>query len=121
LAADFEPDPYVLQHRAGGPVIGSMNFSDSCRGYVADKANHVLELTEALPQLRLSVNSVDDTSLIVFDRKNNILYCNDDTNGANPEVVIENAPASIFEVYVGNFQEGQQTAYRLEISKTTNE
>ncbi len=117
LAADFKPDPYVLQHRAGGPVIGSSSFSDSCRGYVAAEANHVLELTDSLPQLRISVESVDDTSLIVFDRKNNLLHCNDDTNGANPEVVIQDAPASIFEIFVGNFQEGQQAAYKLEISK----
>jgi len=117
LDGDFRPDPFILQHRAGGPVIGSQQFSDLCRGYVAGKPNHVLELTQALPQLRLSVDSVDDTSLIVFDRKNNQLHCNDDTNGANPEVVIDNAPASIFEIFVGNFQEGLQTPYKLEISK----
>ena len=117
LGADFKPDPYILQHRAGGPEIGSDRFSDLCRGYVNGEPNHVLELTQALPQLRLSVTSVDDTSIIVFDRKNNKLHCNDDTNGINPEVVIPNAPASIFEVFVGNFQEGQQTAYKLEISK----
>ena len=117
LTGDFKPDPYVLQHRAGGSVIGSQQFSDACRGYVANEPNHVLELTQALPQLRFSVDSFDDTSLIIFDAKNNQLYCNDDTNGANPEVIIPNAPASVFKIYVGNFQEGQQTAYKIEISK----
>ncbi len=117
LANDFKPDPYRLQDHAGGEFVGSERFGEACRGYIGAEANHVLELTQALPQLRLSITSVDDTSLIVLDKQNNQLYCNDDTKGKNPEVIIQNAQAGAFEIYVGNFQEGQKAAYKLEISK----
>ena len=84
-----------------------------CDGFTSRKPNHVLTIDKFFSSLRLEVESIADTTIIV--RGATGIWCNDDANNANP--VIEGAwQPGMYQVWVGTYQEGSNNSYRLKIT-----
>lgn len=115
LAPGFTPDPMVVSGTAGGPIQAS-TLSPGCSGSVGLTPNHTFNLTAPFTTLRFSVTSTQDTTLVVRTSAGQY-FCNDDTNGLNPEIV--NAfPAGEVQVYVGVWGGGAGMPYTLDVSQS---
>lgn len=115
LAPGFTPDPMVVTGTAGGPIQAS-TLGPDCRGTVGLTPNHTFTLTAAFTTLRFSVNSTQDTTMAVRSPTGQV-FCNDDTNGLNPEIV-NSFPAGQVQVYVGVYGGGMGMPYSLDVSQT---
>jgi hypothetical protein len=109
------PDPMIVSGTAGGPVQASTLGID-CRGTVGLTPNHTFTLTGPFSTLRFSVNSTQDTTMAVRSPTGQV-FCNDDTNGLNPEIV-NSFPAGDVQVYVGVYGGGMGMPYTLDVSQT---
>ncbi len=116
LAPGFAPDPMMVSGSAGGPAQAS-TYGMDCRGTVAMMPNHSFTLTAPFSTLRFSVTAASDTTIVVRSPSGQV-FCNDDTNGLNPEIV--NAfPAGQVDVYVGAYSSsGMGAPYTMQVSQT---
>ena len=62
--------------------------------------------------MQFTVASAADTTLLIR-APNGEVQCDDDTNGRNPLVVFQNAPAGAYAVWVGIYQAGSRNLYQL--------
>jgi hypothetical protein len=116
LAPGFAPDPMMMNGSAGGPIQAS-TYGMDCRGTVAMAPNHTFTLTGPFSTLRFSVTASSDTTLVVRSPSGQV-FCNDDTNGLNPEIV-NSFPAGQVQVYVGTYSSmGTGAPYSLQVSQT---
>ncbi len=116
IAPGFNPDPYTLPFEAGGGNLAS-SLGFACKGYIADKPDHSIKLTEFFEYLRIYVESKEDTTLMMVSRLTNRSYCNDDTKNFNPALSHERMPAGIYDIYVGMHKPDQRAPYTLYISQ----
>lgn len=116
LAPGFAPDPMMVSGTAGGPIQAS-TYGMDCRGTVAMAPNHTFTLTAPFSTLRFSVTASPDTTLVVRSPSGQV-FCNDDTNGFNPEIV-NSFPAGQVQVYVGTYSSSETgAAYSMQVSQT---
>ncbi len=116
LSPGFAPDPMTLNGTAGGPIQAS-TLSPDCRGSVGLTPNHTFTLTAPFSTLRFSVTSNADTTIAVRSPTGQ-MFCNDDTNGLNPEIV-NSFPAGQVQVYVGVYSMSEgMPAYTMAVSQT---
>jgi hypothetical protein len=106
-------EPLRATGTAGGLVDGS-TFGPNCLGQVRTAPNHVITVTQAMPNLRFDVTSVDDATLIITGP--NVTMCNDDTVGLAPRLEGPFAPGT-YNVFVGSYY-GGDFAYELQVSAT---
>lgn len=113
IGEGFEPDPQRGYGRSGGPVDARQAFGGDCVGDIDDTPDHVIEVTSAL-DLRLFVNSDDDTTLVV--RGPDAVHCDDDSHGGlDPEINVRLEPGR-YEVWVGHYDGGVGTDYTLTLT-----
>lgn len=110
LTPGFPNDPMVLSYRAGGGDDAAnydyLNESaEACIGYINTVPDHTLTLTDSFDNLRVSINSTEDTTLLIWVQNTGQVYCYDDQNGLSPEVSGPWA-AGTYEIYVGTFYQG---------------
>jgi S1-C subfamily serine protease len=106
LAANFNPDPHVVEIVAGGPNAADTLASD-CVGYLnAARPDYGIVYSGAGPYpLSLFAEGEEDSTLIVED-PNGEWYCNDDyssTTGHNPGVVLDNPVDGYYRIWVGTY------------------
>lgn len=112
FAANFTPDPRVLEGSSGGSVdAGEVNMA--CRGHIARIPDHILQLGASM-NLRLAVNASQDTTLVVRTADGQF-HCDDDTQGTNPAVTLANAQGEV-RVWVGTYSGTNNIPYRLGVS-----
>lgn len=116
LAPDFTPDPMVRDFAAGGARNATTLFGADCIGYISEQPDFVLEVLEPIPYLRLYTESEADTTLVLQARGEARAFCNDDSNGVNPQF-IASFPTGIFDIYVGLQTPNQDASYRLFITE----
>lgn len=117
LRPGFTPDPATATGTAGGSFQASTRGS-GCTGHIGAVSNHTLHLTAAFTNLRVIVNSAQDTTLVI-QLANGEYRCNDDSEGFNP--IVEGAfPAGIHRIYVGSYSQGQTPAYTIGITELSN-
>ncbi len=116
IAPDFSPDPYAFPFEAGGESLAS-NFGFTCKGYIADKPDHVIKLAGLFEYLRIYVESEEDTTLVMVSRLTSRSYCNDDATSFNPVLTHRRMPAGTYDIYVGMHQPNQRALYTLYISQ----
>jgi hypothetical protein len=93
-------------------------FSPECRGYVPAAPQHTITLTAPFATLRFSVHSDPTDTTIVVRSPTGQVFCNDDTNGLNPEIV-NSFPAGPVQIFVGNYSSSAPPApYTMDISQT---
>ena len=99
----FTPSPFSIELFSGGSnKVGDLDLGDNCLGYVATDPDFVVELVEEFEQITLLVDSKLDTTVIV-NTPNGSWACNDDTNGLNPAVVLREAEAGRYLIWIGSY------------------
>ena len=103
-----EKDPIVLNGKSGG------NVSSKC-GYRSTTANYVMQITQPLPYLRLTIESQDKPTLLVDSRWS--LLCTDGQlyKTGRPELS-GYWPSGKYAIYIGESSK-QQGNYILKISQ----
>jgi hypothetical protein len=103
-----EKDPIVLNGKSGG------NVSSRC-GYRSTTANHVMQITQPLPYLRLTVESQDKPTLLVDGPGGRFCVLTDNYTHDRPELS-GYWPAGKYAIYIGESSK-QQGNYMLTISQ----
>ena len=125
LRTGFLPDPVAVEVEAGGPIQANMAVQDGvtavgyCTGDITREPTY--ELTwrgEEDGPLFISATSNDDTTLVV-NGPDGAWLCDDDGGaGVNPELMIEDAPSGVYDIYVGRFfGDGETSPATLYISE----
>jgi hypothetical protein len=114
LAPDFAS--LVLEGRSGGPRDAT-SLDSGCRGWIAEQPDHILSITETTDVV-LWTDSPGDPTLVLqgpsFEH-----HCDDDTWGLQP-VVSATLTAGEWAVFVGEYEPSQQYAYRLTLSRPSD-
>ncbi|AMW28663.1 MULTISPECIES: hypothetical protein [Oscillatoriales] len=119
LSPNFEPDPMILRGLSGGPVrsqdIAGREETPTgpCIGYVDQKPDHTLVLTEFFNHLSLTVQSNEDTVIVV--RGPGGSWCNDDLIGMNPGIIGQWLSGR-YEIWVGSYEPNSYHPYIIEIT-----
>lgn len=119
LTEGFPNDPYTIAVQSGGNVdvgIGGCNY-----GFVANAPDVDLQYTTSGgSDLYIYVSSSQDTTLLI-NTPSGVWECDDDSNGSqNPVVVIRNAPAGLYDIWVGSYNQGQRSSATLHISEVNS-
>ena len=101
----FTPAPFSIELFSGGSNNAAvLKLGDNCLGYVATEPDFAVELADEFAQVTLLVDSKLDTTLIV-NTPNGSWACNDDTNGLNPAVVLRDAAAGAYQIWIGSYEQ----------------
>lgn len=120
IGPKFSPDTLTVRGISGGSVPGkniagrAETANGPCVGFVDEKPDHTLVLTDFFNYLSLKVQSPNDTTIIV--RGPGGTWCNDDSQGKNPGIAGEWL-AGNYNVWVGSFDKSNYHPYRLRITK----
>ena len=107
LAPGFTPDPFTVDILSGGEVnVSLLSLGAGCIGYAAAEPDFSLNLSGAFPQMTIGFTSGDDidTTLIVRDAAGQYT-CNDDFNGTDPQITLNNVAAGQVDVWVGTYSD----------------
>lgn len=122
LSAGFNNDPRVVRVTSGGEIDAS-TIRSGCAGWVsrASDVRVVYSNAGSLP-LIISANSSDDTTLVV-NGPDGTWYCDDDggVNGLNPSIRFNNPRNGRYEIWVGSYREGQNSAAQLHVSEISSQ
>lgn len=104
LTSGFEPDPMSMSVRVGGP---DSNPEEGCAGFLdADRptARLSFDTDGGLPlYLYAQSDSDEDLTLTVMDPDGEI-FCNDDADGLQPGLMIDEPSGGDYAVWVGTFR-----------------
>ncbi len=115
IASPLSPDPMLFSGVAGGPTAASA-LNPNCNGHVALVPNHTLSVVSPMPSLRILAHADGDTTLVV-QLSDGRFVCNDDGEGVDPIVDLENVPVGQHNVYVGTYSPGSTFQYQLGITQ----
>jgi hypothetical protein len=101
-------DPIILNGKSGGSLLSKC-------GYLSKSTNHVMEITEALPYLRLSIESEGNPTLLVDGPGGRFCVLTDNYTHGKPELS-GYWPAGKYLIYVGELSK-QQYSYTLTVSQ----
>jgi hypothetical protein len=103
LAPAFAPSPFTRDALSGGDIeVKALRLGDNCLGYAASDPDFLIELTSEFNRITFLVASADDTTLII-NLPNGSWACDDDTNGLNPALVLHDAPAGAYRLWIGSY------------------
>ncbi|MCC5613703.1 hypothetical protein LC605_01130 [Nostoc sp. CHAB 5836] len=105
---NFQPDPLVLNGKSGGTV------KSNC-GNITTEPNQVIQVTESLPYLRLTVESQGKPTLLIDGPGGRFCVMPDSYSGSKPELS-GYWQAGKYSLYVGELSQ-QQYNYTLSISQ----
>ena len=84
-----------------------------CHGFVNSQPNHFLKIDTFFENLRLEIESLADTTVLVKGDRG--IWCNDDAGTANPVIEGQWQPG-IYQVWVGSYQSDSKYSYQLKIT-----
>ena len=108
INANFQPDPLIVNGKSGGTV------SSKC-GNITATPNQVIQVTESLPYLRLTVESGGQPTLLVDGPGGRFCVLPDSYSGGKP-AISGYWQAGKYSLYVGELSQKQYT-YTLSISQ----
>lgn len=111
LNAGFLPDPQSVNVVAGGN-IDARRLGGQCVGAIANPPDVRLNYRAGNFPLFISVRSGADTTLVI-NLPNGQWLCNDDFQGLNPGVILQNPPSGQYDIWVGTFGGGTAPAQVL--------
>ncbi len=115
LTSGFVPDPHVVEGTSGGGTDAS-TVNPGCNGWIAPNPDHLFAATSAFTSIRIMVRSEADTTLVV-QKPDGSYACNDDSDGLNPLVQIDGAPMGTYRIWIGSYQQGTNSRYKLGFSE----
>ncbi|WP_113906335.1 S1 family peptidase [Aliidiomarina celeris] len=120
LHHDIEPRQVRVASNAGGVVNMANQPMSECGGYAGAAANYSVSWQSNSKPLfmRFISNSASDDPMLYVLTPTGEWYCNDDANSETlqPELVLKTAPAGLYRIWVGTFQEGAELQGHLIIS-----
>jgi len=118
LTEGFMPDPHETRVQAGGELdAATANLGPACVGWIdATRADVTLNYRAGRYPLYLSAASRADTTLVVRDPSGNWL-CNDDMEGLNPGIVIQQPASGEYRIWVGTLDRVPPEPALLRISE----
>ena len=99
LTGGFGPDSHNVTAYAGGD-IDAASIAGGCVGMVGEGDQVTLSFTAYGGPLIITAYSEADTSLVV-NGPDGRWYCNDDTDGLNPQVRWNTARSGVYNIRVG--------------------
>ena len=101
---------FALSNIAGSDANG--NF---CTGYADTNPDHILTLESDFPNLTITVDSGQDTTLLIQGPNDNTIYCGQDISRSNldAQVTHENWQAGTYRIWVGAHEQGERFSYTL--------
>lgn len=115
LAANFAPNPQLMNGTSGGQVQAG-NLNAQCNGYISQTPDHLVNASASFAALRFAVNAGSNDTTLVIQAPNGTYTCNDDSEGLNPAATVMNATPGQYKVWIGSYQQGQNSAYALGVS-----
>ncbi|MEO5707663.1 MAG: hypothetical protein ABIT10_05675 [Alteraurantiacibacter sp.] len=120
LDAGFVPDPKIISVTSGGRHDTSSNIGGACTGFVSGAADvRVNYNTASNVPLIFSVAADGDTTLVI-NAPDGQWYCNDDTDGYNPQVRFDQPHTGRYSVWIGTYGGREQMPARLSITEIDN-
>ena len=108
---NLQPDPLVVSGTSGGAK------SSDC-GNIAATANQIIQVTESLPYLRLSIKSAGQPTILIDGPAGRFCVLADSYSKGNPEIS-GYWQAGKYSLYVGDRAQGQHP-YSLSISQKSD-
>jgi hypothetical protein len=104
---------YALSNIAGGN--GQDKDGNLCTGYGDINPDHILVLENDFSSLTLTVDSGEDTTLLIQGPDDNTIRCGQDISRSNPDAEIsdDNWSAGTYRVWVGTHNQGERFSYTL--------
>lgn len=99
LTGGFGPSSYDTNAYAGGDIDAS-SIAGGCVGMVGEGDQITLSFTAYGGPLIISAYGESDISLVV-NAPDGRWYCNDDTNGLNPQVRWNTAQSGVYNIRIG--------------------
>jgi len=114
-SAGFTPDPITASIYSGGSINAGNTIGGSCTGMVANAPDYEFTYAAGSFPLSFRVQSGGDTTLVV-NGPDGRWYCDDDTNGLNPELTWGNPGSGTYDIWVGAV--GDSASATLYITET---
>jgi hypothetical protein len=108
ISRNFQPDPLVVKGTSGGTV------ASNC-GNITATPTQVIQITESLPYLRLTVESQGNPTLLINGPGGRFCVLADKYSGGKAELS-GYWQAGKYSLHIGNSSQGQQS-YTLSISQ----
>ncbi|MGD9739634.1 MAG: hypothetical protein AB7O56_08740 [Bauldia sp.] len=119
LNSDFRPDPYRVEVTAGGPIDAS-TLGNGCSGWISRAPTFsVLYSPETVGEWPLIFTAMSERADIVLAVREpvGIWHCNDDTEGTDPLVRLENPTYGEYTIWVGTYDVSPDQPATLFISE----
>ncbi|WP_204138194.1 hypothetical protein [Halomicronema sp. CCY15110] len=109
-----------------GNIVGSFSLANIasndqqgnlCAGFADANPDHILTLQSDFPTLTITVDSGEDTTLLVQGPDDNSIYCGQDISRSNldAQVTDTNWQAGTYRIWVGAHEQGQRFSYSLTV------
>lgn len=113
---------------ATGRIVGSYSLANIastdqagnlCAGYADTNPDHILTLEGDFPSLTVTVDSGQDTTLLIQGPDDNSIRCGQDISRSNldAQVVDNNWRAGTYRIWVGAHDQGQRFSYSLSVEE----
>lgn len=106
--SQLKPDPLIISGKSGG------NQQSNC-GFIAAKPNQVIQISESLPYLRLTVEGTGKPTLLIEGPGGRFCVLADNYSATKPEISGYWNPGR-YSLHIGDISKGQYT-YTLSISQ----
>jgi hypothetical protein len=119
LGNQVDPDPLILKGMSGGKIRATEMVNTEgtttgfCNGFVNDRPNHVLVLSNFFEFLKIEVASSIDTTIVVEGPGG--VWCNDDFNDTNPALEGQWQPGR-YKIWIGSYQADTDNIYQIKIT-----
>ncbi|MBS7812190.1 peptidase S1 [Roseococcus pinisoli] len=116
LVTNFQPDPYTVNVTAGGNIPAERIGGPGCVGSIADAPDVRLNYRAGQFPLYISAASRSDVTLVV-NLPNGRWVCNDDFNGTDPGMILNNPMSGQYDIWIGHYNRGSGVPTQLRISE----
>ncbi len=105
---------YALSNIADSGTNGSL-----CTGFADTTPDHILTLESDFPSLTVTVDSGQDTTLLIQGPNDNTVRCGQDISRSNLDAQVAGSDwsAGAYRVWVGSHDQGQRFDYTLTVSE----
>ncbi|MGD1860641.1 MAG: hypothetical protein ACFB0E_11805 [Leptolyngbyaceae cyanobacterium] len=108
----------------GGSIVGSYSLANIastdqsgnlCTGFADTNPDHILTLESDFPSLTVTVDSGQDTTLLIQGPDDNSIRCGQDISRSNvdAQIVGDNWRAGTYRIWVGAHDQSQRFSYSL--------
>lgn len=100
-------------------IAGSDQDGNLCAGFADANPDHILTLESDFPSLTITVDSGEDTTLLIQGPDDNSIHCAQDISRSNldAQVVGDNWQAGTYRIWVGAHNQGQRFSYSLTVEE----